>query len=71
MFYTVLEIQVALDGSKACIPTIYTEWNDALAKFFTICHAATASEIPYHAAIILADGGQVVKTEIFDRRVVE
>ena len=68
MFYTVLEIQQGVGSSPACIPMIYTDYDSALAKFFTICAAAAASALPYHAAHILRSDGIVVKGEIFDRR---
>ena len=74
MFFTVLEIQETNDGARACTPTIYYDvdpvkaLSSAKAKYFTICTAASVSTIPYHAAFILSDEGQIVKGEIFDRR---
>ena len=68
MFWTVLEIQVTKDGAKACIPIIYDDYDQATAKFFTICASASVNDLPYHAALILSDDGQIVKSEIFDRR---
>ena len=70
-FFTVLEIQVTAESAMICTPTIYTSYEEALSKFFTVCHAATQSGLPYHAAFILQDDGMMVKSEIFDRRVVE
>ena len=43
----------------------------ALLVFSAVLAAAAVSEIPYHAAFVLQDNGQIVKSEIFDRRVVE
>ena len=71
MFYTVLEVQVLTSGVKSCAPFVFDDYNAALAKFFTICVAASTSEIPYHAAFVLQDTGNIVKAEIFDRRIVE
>lgn len=68
MFFTVLEIQVGNNGVKRCIPVIYDNENDAVAKFFTICSVAAVSDLPYHAAFVLDDNGMMVKSEIFDRR---
>lgn len=66
-FYTTIENQVRLDGSKGVLYDHFTDYNAALAKFFTICAAAAISEIPYHSAMLIHDDG-TVKQEIFDRR---
>lgn len=69
--YTTLENQVRDDGSKGLLYDHFEDYNDAVAKFYTICAAAAVSEIPYHAAFILADDGRMMKSEIFDRRATE
>ena len=66
--YTTIENQVRSDGSKGLLFDHFTDYNAAVAKFYTICAAAAVSEIPYHAAFIIADDGRIVKSEIFDRR---
>ena len=53
-FYTTIENQVRLDGSKGVLYDHFTDYNAALAKFFTICAAAAISEIPYHSAMLLS-----------------
>lgn len=65
--YTTIENQVRTDGSKGVLYDHYENENQALAKFYTICAAAAVSEIPYHAAFLLYEGGQVMQ-RIFDRR---
>lgn len=68
-FYTVLEIQQDANGNRAAIPTIYSDEDRALAKYYTVCAAAAVSVIPYHAAVILRDDGVVTNGQVFDRRV--
>ena len=70
MFYTVLEIQVMANGAKACLPTIYDSYDDALAKLYTILAAAAVSNLPYQAAFVLSDAGAIIDGKMFDRRAV-
>lgn len=69
--YTTIENQVRADGSTGLLYDHFTDYNAAVAKFYTICAAAAVSDIPYHAAFILADDGRMMKSEIFDRRTEE
>lgn len=68
MFYTTIENQLRADGSYGLLYDHYTDMNEAMAKFYTICAAAAISELPYHSATILASDGRIVRQEIFDRR---
>lgn len=67
-FYTTLENQIRADGSKGLLYDHYTDYDQACAKYFTICAAAAVSGLPYHSAHLLQDDGRMVKQEIFDRR---
>ena len=67
-FYTTIENQVRNDESKGLLYDHYTDYEQALAKYFTICAAAAVSEIPYHSAHLLQDDGRMVMQQIFDRR---
>lgn len=69
MFYTVLEIQEDSNGNRACIPTIYTDYDAALAKLYTILAAAASSSLPYHSGHILRSDGIMTDGRVFDRRV--
>lgn len=71
MVYTTIENQFRADGSYGLLYDHYTSYEAALAKFYTVCAAAATSQIPYHAAFLIADNGMVLKQEIFDRRVEE
>ena len=67
MFYTVLEIQEDINNTRACIPTIYNDYNSALAKLYTILAAAANSTIPYHSGHILRSDGIMTDGRVFDR----
>ena len=71
MFYTVLEIQESDNGVRACLPTIYTDYNAAMGKLYTVLSAAAVSGIPYHSGHILRSDGVMTDGRVFDRRVVE
>lgn len=68
MFYTVLEIQEDNAGKQACISVIYTDYNEALAKLYTILATAAKSAIPYHAGCILRSDNIVTDGRAFNRK---
>ena len=76
MFYTTIENQKRGDGSYGLLYDHYdaetygseeAAYNEALAKFHTICAAAAKSDIPYHSATLMASDGRIVRQEIFNR----
>ena len=67
-FYTTLENQLRSDGTKGLLYDHFTDMNQAMAKYYTICAAAAVSELPYHSAHLLQDDGRMIRQEIFDRR---
>lgn len=69
-FYTTLENQIREDGSRGLLYDHFEDYNQACAKYFTICAAAAVSGLPYHSAHLLQDDGNMVRQEIFDRRAV-
>ena len=69
MFYTVVELQLSsANGTPACITQIYTDFDDALAKMYTVLATAAKSALVYHACFILSSGGEVIDGRAFDRR---
>lgn len=68
-FYTTIENQVRVDGSKGLLYDHFDDKNQALAKYYTICAAAAVSEIPYHSAAIMRDDGLIIEGRVFDRRI--
>ena len=70
-FYTTIENQVRGDGSRGLLYDHFDDLNAALAKYYTICAAAAVSDIPYHAAHLMASEGYTLEQRVFDRRVPE
>lgn len=67
-FYLVIEEQMSASGTLAALTTYYTDYNDALAKLYTILAAAAKSTIPYHSACIKRSDGIIIEGKTFDRR---
>lgn len=67
-FYTTIENQVRLDGSKGLLFDHFEDVNQAYAKYYTILAAAAVSEIPYHAGYLIRDDGIMIEGRVFDRR---
>lgn len=70
-FYTQVEVQISAEGVKGAIPMIYDNYNDALAKHYTVLSVAASSALPYHASFIIKSDGITVESKVFDRRVIE
>lgn len=72
-FWTVVEIQEIDPDSRASSTLIYSDYNEALAQYYTICAAAARSNLPYHAAVIIPStqpfNKQLQDWQIFERRV--
>lgn len=68
MFYTVLEIQENTNGQRGVISFVFSDYEAALAKLYTVLSAASASALPYHAGHILRSDGIVTDGRVFDRR---
>lgn len=66
--YTTIENQIRGDGSKGLLYDHYTNYDSAMAKFFTVCAAAAVSEIPYHSAHVLRSDGVMIESRVWDRR---
>ena len=69
-FWTVLEIQEADNGTRACVPVIFDNYDDAVARFGQIFAAAAQSTLPYHAVMIMDSTGRIQTQDrrIWDRR---
>lgn len=68
--WIVLEVQEADNGSMACLPFIFNNYDDAVAKFGQIFAAAAQSALPYHAVMIIDSNGRMSQQDIriWDRR---
>lgn len=67
-FYTTIENQVRTDGGRGLLYDHFDNYDDAIAKFFTICSVGAKSDIPYHSAHLLRDDGVMIESRVFDRR---
>ena len=67
-FYTTIENQLREDGTYGLLYDHFSDKNQALAKFFTICAAAATSGIPYHAAYLIDSNVGVIEQREWDRR---
>ena len=61
--YIVMEIQKS--NTAATIVNTYETRNEAENKYHTILAAAAISNIPQHAAVLLDDNGEYIKSECF------
>ena len=66
--YTTIENQIRNDGSKGLLYDHFDNYEDALAKLYTILAAAAVSELPYHSGHIMRDDGILTDGRVFDRR---
>lgn len=63
MFY-VIEVQTSNTG--AVIPFVFTNRNEAEAKYHSLLSVASISEVPKHGAILFTDDGFVLKSEVYN-----
>lgn len=73
LFYSVFEIQGYEDGTFAVVPDVLitTNYDEALAKLYSILSAAAVSVLPYHEGFIHRSDGINTDGRVFDRRVIE
>lgn len=69
--YTTIENQIRSDGSRGLLYDHFDDYNAAMSKFFTICAAASISEVMFHEAILLSTESGVMERRAFDRRTEE
>ena len=67
MFYIIIEVQQAANGTVSCLTTSYTNEADAYAKLYTVLATAAKSSLPYHACHVLREG-MIIDGKVFDRR---
>ena len=66
-FYIVLEIQG--DGqTRATLTDVYEDFDEALAKLYTVLAAAAVSQLDFHACYIISNDGNTLDGRAFDRR---
>ena len=62
--YYVIEIQTSNTG--AVLPFVYTDRNEAEAKFHSLLAVAAVSAVPKHGAMLFTDDGFVLKSEVYN-----
>lgn len=65
MFY-VIEIQTTNTG--AVIPFVFTDRNDAEAKYHALLAVAAVSQVDKHGAMLFTDDGFVLKSEVYNHQ---
>ena len=69
--YIVIEFQTTRK-TAAIVPSVaFTDLNQAYQKYYTILAAAAVSNVPIHAAIMLNEKGELIRSEYFDHTVIE
>ena len=67
-FWAILEIQRDQRGVISSIVHANDNEAEAQSSFYGICAAAAISPLPYHAALLINDSGDIEMMRIFDRR---
>lgn len=65
MKYLVIEIQTNADGTVGNIVFAYDTENEAWSKFHDILHYAAVSSLPMHAAVLIANDGNLIDQKCF------
>lgn len=66
MEYIVIEIQVNADGSVGTLIWHYTDEMQAQSKYHSVLASAAISNLPRHAATMLADDGSYIQHQCFE-----
>ena len=69
--YIVIETQTTNDSVAIAPPVSFNNIDKAYQKFYMILAAAAVSNIPIHAAIMLNEKGELIRSEYFDHTVIE
>lgn len=71
MAYVVIELQTYADETVGNIVTAFTDRGQAEQKYHTILAAAAVSDLPKHAAVILANDGHSLMYQCYRHDSVE
>lgn len=67
-FFIQIEVQENASGVRGVIPLVFDDYNQALAKHYTVLSVAATGDLPYHASFVIASNGVVMQQMVFDRR---
>ena len=65
MKFIVIEIQTNADNTVGTLLNSYNERNDAEQKYHLVLSSAAVSQLPSHAAVMLASDGREMKHECY------
>ena len=65
MTYVVMELQTTGNTTAVAPPVAYSDRNQAEAAWHSILSVAAVSQVEKHAVAIIAETGQVVKSECY------
>lgn len=65
MKYLVIELQTAADGSVANLVTAHDTRNAAESKYHHVLAAAAVSNLPVHAAVLIASDGGFIAAQSY------
>lgn len=66
MKYIVIELQTNQNGTVANLVFDYDNRNEAESKYHTILAAAAISNVPTHAAVMLASDGGYIAAQAYE-----
>ena len=65
MTYVVMELQTNSETTAVVPPVSYQNKQQAESAYHTILATAATSQVEKHAAVIVADNGQIVRSECY------
>lgn len=71
MKYIVIEIQCAANGSVSTPTYAFDDMQNANARYYQILSAASISDLPVHAAVMITSFGDWIKSEKFTHELPE
>lgn len=63
--YLVIEIQTDANDTVSTLVTQHTTLNEAESKYHTVLAAAAISSVPYHAAVLMQNFGNVLMSHYY------
>lgn len=65
MIYIVFEIQTNANGTIGTLVSTYEDRNEAEQKYHLVLSSAAVSQLPSHAAVLMANEGQVLDRKCY------
>lgn len=65
--YIVIELQTMADGAVANLVTQHASEAEAQSKYHSVLAAAAISDLPCHAAVLMANSGVTLENRYYER----